>query len=783
VNAAVSTVLLSPADADRVAEVRRLGRLGADGVKPLIDCLVDPSWAVRREVTVALAQLGDLAVPALQHALTGQRDNEARVAALVDALVASSGKPEFGLIELTRWPNAAVVCDAVAVLGRRHAVTALEVLAPLVEHSDDNVAVAAIEALGRLGGQQSVDRLIRVLEGGNFFRIFPAIDVIGRLGDLRATSPLLKLAARPIYTLEATRALGRIGDIRAIPAIVGMLASTNNSLVRTAAASLWEIHKKRFEGTENVAQQPPTRWLPARPESCVHRLIDSWKGADSIEQVAMCHVLGWLGTRDATHFLLGMLKNEGDVAEAAKAALVRLGSAIDAELFSALRSGDSAQRAAVLPLAGRARARPELEACLLDPDPGVCAAACQALGRMGDSAAVPALFELLGDDRPQVSQAAVNAIISLGSGRTEALTLAAVRSSSPIERRGAIRIISTLGYERGLTDLIAAIDDPDERLRDIALPGLALLESPEAMDALLSAAVHSSKRTRASAMRGLGNARVDPRVDKALRSALEDLDPWVRYHACHALGHRKDLQATDALVKRLEDEAGQVRIAALEALAHLPGDVPRQVVQAAATSDDADMRRAAVVGLGLLGGPEVLPTLLDATRSSDPSTRLVALSALINFKQPAALQALVTAAMDHDEGVRTAAIGVLGTMPGEPAARALIDLCGSRISRILALTALSNPLQGRVPAMLDALERSDDVTAGTLVALLARIQRADAIEGLINGLSSKNVAARRAVASVLGAVTSPRARPALAIAATTDVDIDVRRLAAAALES
>ncbi len=776
-------LLLSAEDSLRVIEVHQLIGEGAHGVAPLVARLDDRSWAVRREVVFALAQLGDVAIPAMCDSLVHRRDHEARVAALVDALAASVGDPDEALLELTKSKDPAVVCDAAHILGRRQSTGALPVLTALLDHGDDNVSVNAIEALGRIGGQKSVDRLIRVLESGNFFRVFPAIEVVGRLGDVRATQPLVKLTGTALYTLEATRALGRIGDIAAVPALSALLTNPSNMLVRTAASALWEIHKQRFAGVAQVAQQAPAPWVPADADVSVRRLTEAGLGAETFEQVAMCHVLGWFATREATTALLSYLKLGAEVAFAALGALSRLGDSINIEVLSSLRVGDSSRRAMLLPLIGRSPARPEVVMCLTDPDPEVRTAACKALARLGDASAVNAVFALLTDPSAQVSQAAVNAIVSLGSNETERLALVAARSSNAQERRGGVRIVATFGYPKGLPALLTAIDDNDERLRDIALPGLALLETPQALEALLAAAVHPSLRTRAAAVRALGRASPNPRVDQLLRAALKDPEPWIRYHACHALGERKDVGSIDPLVLLLQDEAGHVRIAAVEALSHMPGEVAMQVLRTASGSTDSDMRRAAVVGLGLRREADVLPLLLEAARSDEPATRLVALSALVGFKQPEAFSAVVEAASDNDESVRSAAIGVLALAPGAAATRALIHLIASPASRFQALVALANPAEGRVQGLLEALERADETLAASLAIALSRIARAEADEGLVLAMSSSNVAARRAAASVLGTNGSAKARAALTRSAASDLDFEVRRLAAATLES
>src|SRR5690606_37389553 len=126
----------------------------------------------------------------------------------------------------------------------------------LSTHDDDNVAVGAIEALGRIGGTQTVAALIAAVESKHFFRTFPAIDALGRTGDARAVQPLAGLLADPLYALEAARALGRTGQESAIAPLAGLLGRAPDALVRATAVALAELRERyeaRFGDNESIA--------------------------------------------------------------------------------------------------------------------------------------------------------------------------------------------------------------------------------------------------------------------------------------------------------------------------------------------------------------------------------------------------------------------------------------------------------------------------------------------------------------------------------------------------
>ncbi|MCE9671017.1 HEAT repeat domain-containing protein [Myxococcus stipitatus] len=780
---ATSPLSLSPDDRAQVEAVEQLSRRGVGSLDGLVSGLDTPSWAVRRAVVAALARLGTPAVPSLCEVLRLRRDSETRLAAAVEALVASTGEVDATVESLADDDNPAIVCDAAQVLGRRRSRRSVPLLARLTVHADDNVAVAAIEALGRVGGGAAVDALLAALGSGNFFRIFPAIDVLGRCGDPAVVPALLGLLADPFYALEAARALGRTGQDAAVPALVGLLRRGNDALVRVAAVALVDIHEAQVQrfGAARAVQAA----LRAGPELAAlgRRLAHAVSSADSAERSALARLLGWVGGQDAAAGLLKLLDGpDPSVARSAAGALAELGADADEQILQSLRDGDSARRRVLLPLVGRRAASvPEVLACLEDRDASVRALAADTLSRIGDPAAVPALFQRLVDDDPRVVQAATGAIQSLGSEATEALALQAARSPDARLRRAALRIISYFGYPRGLEVLLAAMRDADERLRDAAIYGLPFIEDPRAVDALLTAATHESERTRAAAMRALGQTEKDARTTSTLLGGLNDRDPWVRYYACQSLGKLNEEAAADAIVALADDDAGQVRVAVVDALAHMHTESAMMALRRAASSADADVRRAALLGLGVARRQDALPVLLEALSSEDAATRLVALSAVAEYESPETLPALLRAASDRDDSVRSAAVGFLATRPGIPATQALVSLLGDMTLRERVVSALALPMDGRLPGLIAALDAADEVTAPLLVAALARMRRADARAALLQVLESASPMGRRAAAPAVGALGSTEARDALERAALRDEDPEVRRACAVAL--
>lgn len=773
-------VALTSAERQRVSAVHALASTGAPGILQLLEMLVDPSWAVRREVVAALGALGVPAVAPLCELLRTKRDHEARIAAAVDALVASSTDVLEALAALAKNDDPAIAADAAQVLGRRGNATAVPLLSSLVRHTDDNVSVAAIEALGRIGGPRAVETLIVAVQSGNFFRTFPAIDVLGRGGDPRAIAPLAALVEQSMYTTEAARALGKTGETAAVLPLARLLSNATESVVRVAAVSLAELferHRARFGNDE--APAAALRDVQGAA-TAVPRLSRALANASDDETVAIARLLGVLGGDASAATLRSLLDRGGRSAEAAAASLKQLGRNADAPIREALLEGNSERRRVVLPVVTRAGAADEIVACFADDDGTVRALACDALARVGAATHVATLFPRLADANPRVVQSAIGAIQALGSDKSEQLLIEAARDPSAVVRRAALRILSYFGKSSSLPLFTNALDDSDPRVREGGLAGLASLEGePRAIEALLAAADSVGDRAtmRAPAMRALGNtATTDPRVGARLLRALEEPDAWVRYYACQALGKRGDVGAVAAISTRVEDAAGQVRVAAVEALSHFDDDTSLRALLHASESADADLQRAALIGLGLGKRAEALPRLMQAAGSHDPATRLVAIAALGEVDSAASRQALVDAARDADVDVRAAAMGFLAASPHRESTAALIELLQVPSERERVGGFLATPSAGRAAALFDALDAADEDVAVVLTSALTRLHSSESEAALVRAMSLSSTAARKSAASSLASLRTNAARAALHHAAQHDSDPEVRRV-------
>ena len=759
---------LTAAERERVEAIDHLVARGAPAVGELIARLTEPSWTVRRAVVAGLAALGDDAAAPLCAWLRTERTDEHAIAAAVDALAASIGTAVTpACIALLDDAVAAVVADAAQVLGRRGAVAAIPRLAGALAHDDDNVAVAAIEALGAIGGSGAVDALLVVLAQRNFFRAFPALQVLVRTGDPRVIAPIAALLADDSYRVDAVRALGRTGFAQAIAPLAALLPDAPTALVRIVALALADLLGRADGALVHVVAT-----MQDQLGGSAVRFVGAMVGAGAPERAAIATVLGRIGDVAVVAELVALLDDaDADVRRASIAALQQLGAAHVEAVVAVLAAAHPAARLALLPGVQSRRAAGEVRALLADDDPEVRARACEALARLGDTAAVPQLFAALADANPRVAHAATAAIQALGTPETGTRTLEALRRGAPIVRRHALRIIAAMGFDHAFDAVVRSVDDPDAVIAELAVAALGALGDPRVGSMLAELGRDPREGVRAAAMRTIAQ-RGESTAPQELARGLTDDAPWVRYYAVQGFGRLGEVGAIALVIERLADPAPFVRIAAIEALGHLDAPASWQALCSVVRSAETDEHRAALGSMALGRDARALPFLLDGARSADLATQLISLGGLAQRAEPAALAALAAAVTDGAGEVRDGALSLLGARDDAGAANALVDLAlASPLDHPVQRT-LSQPGAARLAAIVARLPTVDDSGAARLIGALARLGD---VRALASALALASAPVRRAAARSLAFLGDVAALGALAV---DDPDLEVRRISA-----
>lgn len=490
----------------------------------------------------------DKAIPCKQLAIYG---TEAAVPALA-ALLSDKELASWARIALEAIPGPAaddalrqamgklkgrLLIGVINSIGVRRDARAVDGLAQRLKDTDADVASAAAEALGRIGGDKAAKALEQSLPGAPAgVRSAVAYGCLlcaerhlaeGQADQAVKLYDAIRNAEVPKQRiLEATRGAILARKSAGIPLLVEQLRSSDNARFGIALRTARE-----FPGPEaaealvaELGKAPPGRQalllsvLADRGDAKgLPAVLEAAKSGQSSVRIVAIGVLERLGNVSCVPALLeAAMDSDEALANAAKAALARLsGQDVDADILARLAEAPVRMRQVLVELAGRRQigaALPAMVRCAEDADAGVRGAAVAALGAAGESRHAADLVRILQKTRDAEEY----------GGIEKALTAISVRGGTPCAQhvmpltrseKGALRVIAlhalaAAGGPDALAAVKSAVDDKDEAVQDEAVRTLSNWPSKWPEDAgvaePLLALAKSSKKTahRVLAIRG-----------------------------------------------------------------------------------------------------------------------------------------------------------------------------------------------------------------------------------------------------------------------------------------
>lgn len=582
----------------------------------LVTLLGDEDWRVRKEavfVAQGLAPEPNL-LAALVNAL-GPSENVGLRNAAVEALGA------FGIDAVDAVAAALRRLDAdgrklgAEVLARTGQATALPVLRGLLDDSDPNVCVAAVEAIAGLGIDgvlEVVPALVGCLDAPEEFTRLAALDGLRALGVTLPWERLERLKDEQLLEHAVLASIGRTGDTRAALPLVSALPSARGGTLVETLRSVVDL--ARAGPASARALKVEARGLDAATRL---RVVELASGAEGREGRGIALLaLGALGVQGAAGQALDALDDEL-LQGAAEEALDWLGPLAVAPLLERATSASPGGRAACVEIAARLAddtnadaVRAEALSALGDPAPEVVRAALGALSVVGDESCLEAVARLLaGDATPAVRRATETSLAVLAARFADAARELASRARpASLESHAAAVLIRVVGppvrgsLEADVDFLAAALTSPSPAVRRAALPALAAVGGALAVEPIALALTDEEREVRLTAVRALGR----------LRSA--------------------------------EGEALGVA----------------QLVALAESAPDDEMHIAALLGLGETNDPRALPILRPLARSGDPKAAVAAIEALGAFAEARRIEALIDGLSHPASEVVKAAVRALG---------------------------------------------------------------------------------------------------------------------------
>ncbi|HEV7364684.1 MAG TPA: HEAT repeat domain-containing protein [Gemmatimonadales bacterium] len=637
-----AAILAAMEDESAVIRERAI-RLATRYIEPQVlgELVADEANAIRRNAAItALERQGPYAVPHLRTMLTRPE---------VDVVM-------FALQMLSR------IGDPLAVHG----------VLPLVVHSDPNVAQAAIEALGQLRHREAVPTLLQVLKGDLWLQL-AAIDALGEIGDPAAVGPLLALIPDSIVAEPAVIALQRIAAPESLEALLRKLMVVTETPLRDALLLAIGVVIDLHPDPVPVAVQcnaeielDPARSLLGYLEEILRWEPDTIPASDTRDRPSLLRaataVTVVAGLRSLYPPVLSRIAIDEDPAWAV-GLFQRHPGALSPALRELLRHKDLRVRRGAL-LAGAFA--PEdftiVVEHLKDADDMVRAAACRALGQIGDPRAAPLLIKHLSGGEPSEQAAAIAALAEfpaealqmlegcLGPDVPEPVLVAALevlgcrgvarfepriaelsRHQSPAIRRGAIKAAAQLPGAKAEVILIRGLADHHLPNQVEALDLLVQRDQGKTVPTL-AALLQADDSFRCHVIRALGHMRAIEAVPN-LESLYSQCSRHEQVEIVLAMTRIGGPRIPEFLRARLNEREAEIRRVAARGLARMVDSTHLALLIRLAGDADWCIRAEAARGLGRLRMAEVDDVLLTLARDVEPAVASTAREALALFRK------------------------------------------------------------------------------------------------------------------------------------------------------
>jgi len=474
------------------------------------------------------------AVPALAKLLSSRELNSwARIAleAIPDPAADEALRNAVGKL------SGRLLIGVINSIGVRRDPKAVPVLIPKLKDPDPEVAAAAAEALGRIGGDKAAEALLPMLasapppaRSSAAYGLVLCAEKLLEAGKADGAAKLYD-AVRKAEVPKQRQREGIRGAILArgaagVPMLVEQLRSDDKALFHLGLRVARELPGP--EATQAIAAElakAPARrqallvlaLADRRDPKAAAAVLAAAKSGPPSARLAAIAALERIGDAQCLPVLLDAATGSDQaLAKAANTTLARLsGKGVDADIATRIPKASGKLRALLLDLAARRRVKAALPAvvkCAADPDAATRAAAIAALGSLGGKEQVPDLVKLLQKTHDANElRAAEKALVAIcgraGAACTPSL-LPLAKSADSAQRIVALHALAVAGGPDALAAVKAALNDKDERVQDEAVRTLSTWPNKWPDDAavaepLLALAKTAKKPThRVLALRG-----------------------------------------------------------------------------------------------------------------------------------------------------------------------------------------------------------------------------------------------------------------------------------------
>ena len=490
----------------------------------LLDALKSPNttFAGRQFVCRMLRRVGsDKSVPALAKMLS---DKELSHMARFALQFMAAPEADAALREVLPKLDGDLKIGVIGSLGQRADHQAVPVIAGLIAGGDTNIARAAIESLGRIGGSEAAGALARAK--------VPAS---------------LKPACDNAYLLCADKMLAEGQESEAVQIYREMIAPSNSTWIRIAAyKGLVRAEKDKavplilalLKDRDLDLQRAAGKFITEMPGTAITKALAEQLGGLSPEaQVVLLSALEGRGDKAAAPYVAKAVRSDDEAVRlAAIKALAVLGDASNVDLLAEVSaSGDTTARAAMDSL-GRFSG-PGVAAALIGvaqsrAETSVRINVIETLTKRREAEAVEVLFILAKDSNRDIRQAAYKALgVLSGQEDLPAMVSMLLASKSNADRRD---------IERAMIATVARLEKPDgwpvidglakanRTARPHLLAVLSRIGGPKALDAVRGQVLSEANQVKAAAIRAMTDWPDAAPLSDLMKIAKSDRDSTSR---------------------------------------------------------------------------------------------------------------------------------------------------------------------------------------------------------------------------------------------------------------
>ncbi len=297
-------------------EIRRLAvdelkrRHGAENLALLSEGLGDLSWRVRKTAIDVIVNYPDQksSTAILINALY-DHENAGRRTSAIEALIRMGERSVDELLQACQTYDPEVRKFLLDILGEVRHPKSLPCVLKNLDDPDENVRLAAVEALGKIGGQEADKKLMELINSGNDLVIrFSALHLLGKSGKPFPAGMVERLLKERLFRRAVFEVLGGSSDPQSVSFLLEGIADSAKSARQAAIHSMTRIYEKDQAG--NLRPQIEQGLRKIFNHKNLSLLVEFIEGDHAHTRRNVLTLLSLLDLEQSLHYLFSLSLND-----------------------------------------------------------------------------------------------------------------------------------------------------------------------------------------------------------------------------------------------------------------------------------------------------------------------------------------------------------------------------------------------------------------------------------------------------------------------------------------